>query len=165
MSPTKESFIVTSTHNYISRSATLEDANRIDVKGRCIVSENVHLAAPLRMQRYVFVGRGAQLQFPEKMPPDIPIVVGGNTLIGSNVQSRAAAIGSNCIVCDNVTLGNRVMIKDNCIVQSSIPDDTVVPPFTLINKDGTTEVLSPGISSELRGRALEQFSSFVNEIS
>jgi dynactin 5 len=62
----------------------------------------------------------------------IPVQIGSHTIVGNDCSIQAAAIGSYCMIGNNVSFGQRCIIKDCCLIESNvcIPPDTVIPPFT-----------------------------------
>ena len=172
MSEAEDPYIKTTTHNYISRKATIEGPRQVELKGRSIVKDGVKIRGDLgiiRIGRYVWLEENTVL---EPAPLDatgkrVPMLIGSNTRIGSNCQVQAAAVGSLVVVGDNVTLGKRCIIKDCCVVDSGVAlgDDTVVPPFTRVAKDGTSTRLQmaelpPSMTMELQEKSMEQYNEF-----
>jgi carbonic anhydrase/acetyltransferase-like protein (isoleucine patch superfamily) len=103
------------------------------------------------------------LQQPKK---HVPIQIGAYTVIGRDCQLEAAAIGSLCCIGDNVTAGERSIVKDCCVIAggTKIPADMVVPPFThlsSVNGSLVTTELPPAAAVELQERAMECYQEFV----
>lgn len=65
---------------------------------------------------------------------------------------------------DNVTIGKRCIIKDNCVIESGVTlgDDTVVPPFTRITSSDPTfyQELPPRTSALLQEMTIDRFTHF-----
>lgn len=162
----KDDFILTTaTHNYISRTAELNNPQQIELKGRSVIHRASLQAdtAPIR------IGRSTHIQSDARIFPPLlaekqysPVSIGAHTWIGTAVQSQAAAIGSFCWIGNAVQLGERVIIKDAVIVQDgvSIPADTVVPPFTYMKENGEWHELPPAITIELQERSEQYYHDF-----
>lgn len=171
--PRNDDYIVTTaTHNYISRSAHLKNAQYIELRGRSVIQDNVCIQgeemAPIRIGRFTHIQAESTI-----VPPSspyltttsttseqlIPVSIGSHTWIGTHVHSKAAAIGSYCYIGNHVQLGERVLLKDAVIVQNhaTIPADTVVPPFTYIKVNGEWEELPPAITVELQERSKQYY--------
>lgn len=173
---TADEYIHTTTHNYISRAATIEGARQVELKGRSVIAPQVHFhghRAVIRVGRYCRFDTGA-IVVPPTMPDTeneyIPPTIGSKTWIGANTKSQAAAIGSLCWIGRNVTLGQRVILKD-CVViadDTVVPADTVVPPFSHIRFASQQQQqqrlvrteLPPASSHALEEQALEYYQSF-----
>lgn len=160
--------LTTATHNYISRKAELKNSQQIELRGRSVIQNKALLqgdVAPIRVGRFTHIQQETTIT-----PPSIasgqhaPVSIGAHTYIGSNVQSKAAAIGSFCWIGDSVQLGERVILKDAVIVQDgvSIPADTVVPPFTLMKENGEWHELPPAITVELQERSKQYYHDFAS---
>jgi dynactin 5 len=167
---TADDFIVTSTQNFVSRQAHLHDASRIALQGRTIVERHSVLQGPLRVGRYCHVQSGCTLRpstMLEHPDQEIPTVIGSHTSIGMNCTIEAAAIGSYCWIGDDVRIGARVIIKDCCILSSgvSIPDDTVIPPFSYVSqglyqRQLTAVELPPSTAAVLQERSSQTYVEF-----
>jgi dynactin-5 len=136
-----EGYIKLAAHNYVSRAATIQGAQQVELKGRVIIQDGALLhgdMAPIRLARYVVVQGNSRIRPPSKdgnsTDQYVPVSIGSHTFIGKDCELQAAAIGSNCWIGNNVRLGERVIVKDNCVVadNSVVPDNTVIPPFTRI---------------------------------
>jgi len=167
-------YIKTTTHNYVSRKATVDGAKQVEIKGRSILQDGVHVRGDLavvRIGRYCEVGSNTTLE-PPLHPLDkskrIPLVIGSHTRIGEDCQIHAAAIGSMVWVGDKVQLGSRVIIKDNCVIEDNVRlgDDTVVPPFTRISAKNNpllpTE-LPPSMAVYMQELSLDRYQEFKQE--
>jgi dynactin-5 len=166
----EEGFIKTTTHNYVSRKATIDGAKQVEIKGRSIIQDEVHVRGDLaivRIGRYCVFEEGSLLEppiHPFNNSKNIPVVIGSHTHIGSKCEIRAAAIGSMVWIGDNVKIGNRCIIKDNCIIESgiSIGDDTIIPPFTRISAKISTdyEELPPSVAVQLQEVSISNYDQF-----
>jgi dynactin 5 len=164
----EDGYIQTTTHNYVSRQAVIDGSSSVELKGRSIVSEGVHIRgdlAVIRMGRYCLVQANTHIQPPpfpgqqEKAPDSsladgsggteaptttatkfLPVSIGSHTVIGKDCLIQAAAVGSLCWIEDAVTLGPRSLVKDCCVVTRGtvIPADTVLPPFTHASTSSTS---------------------------
>lgn len=96
-----ESYIKTTTHNYVSRKAVIDGAKQVEIKGRSILQEGVRVRGDLqivRIGRYCEVGSSTVLEPPPnpyQTEKFIPMVIGSHTHIGRDCDIRAAAIGSS----------------------------------------------------------------------
>ena len=101
-------YIKTTTHNFVSRKAKIDGAKQVEIKGRSILEEGVHVRGDLhivRIGRYCDIGSNTLLEPPEnplaaKSAADnrqkhIPMVIGSHSRIGDNCRVYAAAIGSS----------------------------------------------------------------------
>jgi acetyltransferase-like isoleucine patch superfamily enzyme len=65
---------------------------------------------------------------------------------------------------DNVKIGKRCIIKDNCIVEPGVTlgDDTVVPPFTRISARNPTffQELPPSMATQMQELSLDRYADF-----
>jgi dynactin-5 len=171
----EEGYIKTTTHNYVSRKAIVDGAKQVEIKGRSILQEGVHVRGDLaivRIGRYCELDADTTLQPPaHPLNPSkhIPLVIGSHTHIGSNCHIRAAAIGSMVWIGDNVTLGERVIVKDNCVLESGLKlgNDTVIPPFTRISdkpKHPTMrymyQELPPSMAVQMQEVSLDRYQEF-----
>jgi dynactin 5 len=187
-------YIQTTTHNYVSRRATIDGSQQVELKGRSVVSDNVHIRgdlAVIRMGRYCFLSANTRIQ-PPPMPGQsdpassdassssttpmkyVPVSIGSHTVIGKDCTIQAAAVGSSCWIENGVTLGPRCIVKDCCVIAQGtvIPADTVLPPFTRASMSPAssaglrlvTQVLPPAMAVELQERAIEAFQDFVLDL-
>lgn len=210
-----DDYIQTTAHNnYVSRTAVLDGAHHVELKGRCVVRDGVRLRgdlAPLRMGRYGWLDSRTVVQPPpllvqlhENQQPQhqqqtdhattttttakiisskqhyyVPVTIGSHTVIGPDCVLEAAAVGSLCWIGRGVTIGARSIVKDCCVVaaHTTIPTDTVIPPFTRVSNtiiSGSSSSsssnnarvrlvmtpLPPSVAVELQERAVEAFQGF-----
>lgn len=165
----EEGYIRTTTHNYVSRKAIVDGAKQVEIRGRSILQEGVRVKGDLAIVR---IGRYCEIEQDTLLEPPvhplktqrIPIVVGSHTHIGKNCQIHAAAIGSMVWIGDNVHLGERVIIKDNCVIESNVRlgADTVLPPFSRISIQNPTmpTVLPPSMSAHMQQLSLDRYQEF-----
>lgn len=166
-----DGYIKTMTHNYVARKALVEGAKQVELKGRSILQEGVVVKGDLavvRIGRYCEIDARSLLEPPvHPLNPTlrIPLVVGSHTHIGRDCQIRAASIGSMVWIGNGVTLGSRVIIKDNCILEDGVKlgADTVVPPFTRITADGLIRELPPSTSVHRQEVSLDRYQEFNKE--
>ena len=93
----------------------------------------------------------------------IPLVIGSHTHVGSKCQINAAAIGSMVWIGDGVKLGERCIIKDNCVIESGIEiaSDTVMPPFTRISANKSTNFeLPPSVALTIQEVSISNYDKF-----
>jgi dynactin-5 len=180
------SYIQTSTGNWVSRRAVIENARHVELKGRSIVHADSQFKAAdsptgwIRTGRYCHVGAGTIIQ-PANLPPHhrdqhVPVTIGSHTIIRKNCHLQAAAVGSYCWIGCSVVLGPRVIIKDCCVIADNvtIPADTVIPPFTRVtvaatgsssDKQPTSRLvfreLPPSTAHELQEQSMELYQNFV----
>jgi dynactin-5 len=156
-------YIQTSTGNWVSRRAVIENARHVELKGRSIVHADSQFKAEdsptgwIRTGRYCHVGAGTVIQ-PAVLPAHqrqqsrrqqaadgtdvdqhVPVTIGSHTIIQENCHLQAAAVGSYCWIGKSVVLGPRVIVKDCCVIADNvtIPADTVIPPFTRVTVAAT----------------------------
>lgn len=139
-------------NNWVSRTAVIENARHVELKGRCVVHDRTVWTARgsgswIRTGRYCHVQQGTTVTtaplpqwhtttIPEpKGPAYVPVTIGSHTVIGKECCLQAAAVGSYCWIGNNVTLGPRSIVRDCCVIADNVvvPDDTVVPPFTRVS--------------------------------
>jgi dynactin-5 len=105
-----EGYIKTTTHNYVSRNATIDGAKQVEIKGRSILHQGVKVRGDLqivRIGRYCEIGPSSILEPPSspfQSAKYIPMVIGSHSHIGQDCEIRAAAIGSSklfffCLMC------------------------------------------------------------------
>jgi dynactin-5 len=183
---TASSYIQTSTGNWVSRRAVIENARHVELKGRSIVHADSQFKAAdsptgwIRTGRYCHVGAGTIIQ-PAVLPPHhrdkhVPVTIGSHTIIRKNCHLQAAAVGSYCWIGCSVVLGPRVIVKDCCVIADNvaIPADTVIPPFTRVtvaatgsssDKQPTSRLvfreLPPSTAHELQEQSMELYQNFV----
>jgi dynactin-5 len=183
---TASSYIQTSTGNWVSRRAIIENARHVELKGRSIVHADSQFKAAdsptgwIRTGRYCHVGAGTTIQ-PAVLPAHhrdqhVPVTIGSHTIIRKNCHLQAAAVGSYCWIGHSVVLGPRVIVKDCCVIADNvtIPADTVIPPFTRVtvaatgsssDKQPTSRLvfreLPPSTAHELQEQSMEMYQNFV----
>jgi dynactin 5 len=97
----EEGYIRTTTHNYVSRKATIDGAKQVEIKGRSILHEGVRVRGDLqivRIGRYCEIGTATMIEPPVhalQKEKHAPVVIGSHTHIGANCDIRASAIGSS----------------------------------------------------------------------
>jgi acetyltransferase-like isoleucine patch superfamily enzyme len=68
---------------------------------------------------------------------------------------------------DNVKIGKRCIIKDNCIVEAGVTlgDDTVIPPFTRIPARNPISYLElpPSVAAQMQELSLDRYADFKQE--
>lgn len=170
MSETNEGYIKTTTHNYVSRKATINGAKQVEIKGRSILQDGVIVRGDLaivRIGRYCEIDTNTLLEppgHPLKTSKNIPLVIGSHTHIGSNCEIRAAAVGSMVWIGDDVKLGKRCIIKDNVVIESGtvLGDDTVIPPFTRISAKNPTfhQEIPPSTAVQMQEISLDRYQEF-----
>jgi len=161
-----DGYIKTASHNYVSRKATVEGPQKVELKGKSILKDGVlvrgDLGPRIQMGRYVTVNEDTSLT-----PCDAPMVIRGHGVIGKSCEIQAASIGSFVRIGDNVKIGKRCLIKDACIIEEGtiLGDDTVVPPFSRVKgRPGlVVEELPPSAAMDLQDAALQTYQSFVDE--
>eukprot|EP00531_Pseudo-nitzschia_arenysensis_P013118 CAMPEP_0116142028 /NCGR_PEP_ID=MMETSP0329-20121206/14688_1 /TAXON_ID=697910 /ORGANISM="Pseudo-nitzschia arenysensis, Strain B593" /LENGTH=188 /DNA_ID=CAMNT_0003637233 /DNA_START=67 /DNA_END=633 /DNA_ORIENTATION=+ len=169
----EDDYIKTTTHNYVSRKATIDGARRVEIKGRSILHKGVHVRGDLQMVRigrYCEIGPSTSLEpplVPYQKEKRVPMIIGSHTHIGKNCEIRGAAIGSMVWIGDGVKIGKRCIIKDNCIIEPDVVlgDDTVIPPFTFISKRNPTsyQELPPSVAVQTQEVSLDRYAEFKQE--
>lgn len=159
-------FIKTASQNFVSRKADIREPQRVELKGKSVLHDNILLRgdlARIQIGRYVTIGQGTTLS----PPLDIPLVIRSHTIVGSNCEIHAAAIGSFCKIGDSCKIGNRCIIKDACSIEEGtiLGDDTVVAPFSRVKgRPGqVVDELPPSAATDLQEMALETYQDFVEE--
>jgi dynactin-5 len=167
------SYIQTSTGNWVSRRAVIENARHVELKGRSIVHANTQFKATdsptgwIRTGRYCHVGAGTTIQ-PAVLPAHhrqqnrtqqhaadgtekdtdtdqhVPVTIGSHTIIRENCRLQAAAVGSYCWIGCSVVLGSRVIVKDCCV----IADNVTIPADTVIPPFTRVTLAAAGSSSD-----------------
>ena len=153
-----DEYLMTLSHCYLSRKASLENASNVEFKGRAVVERGCALRGDcgiIKIGRYVWLHPGTTLQpsMTTSSEPvsastkSVPMVIGSHTTVGRDCHIRAAAIGSYCWIGRRVRLGQRVIIKDCCVILDDVVlgDDTVIPPFTIVQS--TTKAPNPAQSA------------------
>ncbi|KAL7508907.1 hypothetical protein ACHAXN_013013 [Cyclotella atomus] len=143
------SYIVTTTQNYVSRTATLHNASSVRIKGKSIISPGVtiHGDAPIQIGRYCHIHEGVVIK-PTAVPissdalldntPEnervLQLIIGSHTIIGENTTISSLSIGSNVRIGKNCILSQRSKIFDCCVIEdgSVVTEDMVVPPFSRV---------------------------------
>ncbi len=68
---------------------------------------------------------------------------------------------------DHVKIGNRCIIKDNCIVEKGVTlgDDSVIPPFTRISvkNPSSYQELPPSVAAQMQELSLDRYADFKQE--
>lgn len=173
MATTTQGYIKTTTHNFVSRQAQVDGAKQVEIKGRSILQEGVHVRGDLaivRLGRYCEIDANTVLE-PPRHPLDpskhIPLVIGSHTRVGRECTIQAAAIGSMVWIGDHVRLGPRVIIKDNCIIEDHVTlgADTVVPPFSRISAQNPLlpKELPPSMAVHRQEVSLDRYQEFQRE--
>lgn len=96
-----DTYIKTTTHNYVSRKAIIDGAKQVEIKGRSIIHKGVKVRGDLqiiKIGRYVEINSLTLLepsQNPYQKEKHIPMIIGSHTHIGKECSIRAAAIGSS----------------------------------------------------------------------
>jgi carbonic anhydrase/acetyltransferase-like protein (isoleucine patch superfamily) len=102
---TDDTYIKTTTHNYVSRRAIIDGAKQVEIRGRSIIHEKVKVRGDLsiiKIGRYVEIGSSTLLE-PSQNPYNqdndnkkyIPMIIGSHSHIGKECTIQAAAIGSS----------------------------------------------------------------------
>lgn len=168
----EEGYIKTTTHNFVSRQAKIDGARQVEIKGRSVLQPRVHVRGDLaivRIGRYCEIEEDTLVE-PPKHPfqkdSHVPMVIGSHTHIGARCEVFAAAIGSMVWVGDNVKIGKRVIVKDNCVIETGavLGDDTVVPPFTLVQANLSPiyqyKELPPSVALQMQEASMDRFQEF-----
>jgi dynactin 5 len=173
-----DDYIKTTTHNFISRQATIEGARQVGIQGRSIVHSGVIFRGDLgviRIGRYVWIDSDTMLAPapPLRSSPDtkrLPLLIGNHTQIGKDCFIEASAIGSMVRIGNNAMLGERCVIKDCCIIDPYVilGKDTVIPPFTRVYYDGSSPILHyaelpPSLTVDLQEQAMDHYDVFANQ--
>ena len=109
-----DDYILTSTRNIISRSATIHKPSALEIPlGRCFIAPGVVIRAdlaPIQIQKYTFIAEETILQ-PCHMHNDqaryIPQTIGSHCSIGKRCLIEAAVMGVGCSVGDDCKLSKR----------------------------------------------------------
>jgi len=156
-----EGYVKTSAHNYVSRKAIIHGPRNVEMKGKCVIAEDVIIRgdfASVRFGRYCHLGHKTIIRPPSYLSSlgnigskgtgatssggssvaqlqFLPLLVGNHTHIGSNCLIESASIGSSCSIGNSCVISKRVVIKDCCYIhdETVIPPDTVVPPFSRVS--------------------------------
>ncbi|MGD0733067.1 MAG: bifunctional UDP-N-acetylglucosamine diphosphorylase/glucosamine-1-phosphate N-acetyltransferase GlmU [Terracidiphilus sp.] len=119
------------------RVVALEAGNVAEVRGANTIAELVALDATLRARAATrLMADGVTIFRPETCVIDADVEVGSDTVIEPFVQLLGRTrIGSDCLirsyaVVENCTLGNSVLIRQNCVLaESSVADGAKIGPF------------------------------------
>jgi dynactin 5 len=167
MSSSEETYIKTASHVFVSRQATIEDPNQVQLQGKSVLREGVSVRGSVRMGRYCYVGEHTILKSPthgDQMV--VPLIIRGHSQIGKHCIIEAASIGSNVVIGDGCKIGKRCLIKDNCWVApgTALGDDTVIPPFSRVAGAPGKVVaeLPPSAATELQELAQEAYQNFAS---
>jgi dynactin-5 len=171
-------YIQTTSNSFVSRQATIQGSDRVDIKGRSVIEHDCTLEgdkARITIGRFCYIQSGTCIR-PAAQPGGtagdyVPVSIGSHTLIGHDCTIEAAAIGSECWIGNNVKLGKRVIIKDCCVVRDNaeIPNDTVLAPFSRVQAPTRPELqwsfpnyteLSPAVSVYMQERSIELYTKF-----
>lgn len=173
-----EEYITTSTGNIISRTATINKPQAVEIpQGRCIIGPEVNIRgdlAPVQLNRYCIVGARSVLQpcsttivssGGETTVKYIPQTIGTEVCIGEGSVIEAAVIGTGCIIGKNCVLSKRCILKDyvNVLDNSVVPADMVIPPFCIVAGNPARIVGEmPESTSTLSNRAaVERYKAYV----
>jgi dynactin-5 len=164
MSASDEAYIKTATHVFVSRQATIDNPNQVQLQGKSVLREGVSLLGSIRMGRYCYIGENTVLSSPMHQNFGVPLVVRGHVQIGKHCVIEAASIGSNVWIGDGCKIGKRCLIKDNCWLASGteIGDDTVIAPFSRVAGAPGKVVaeLPPSAATDLQELAQQAFQKF-----
>jgi len=154
-----EGYIKTAAHNYVSRKANIHGPKNVEIKGKCVIEEDVVIRgdfSSVRIGRYCHLGHKTIIRPPSyssslgiissgakpgkggsvsSMPLQfLPLLVGSHTRIGTDCIIESASIGSSCSIGNSCVISKRVVIKDCCYIHDGtvIPPDTVIPPFSRV---------------------------------
>ena len=96
-----DSYIKTTTHNYVSRKAIIDGAKRVEIKGRSMLHKGVRVRGDMqivKIGRYCEIGESTSLEPPShpfEKEKRIPMIIGSHTHIGKGCVIEGAAIGSS----------------------------------------------------------------------
>jgi len=155
-----EGYIKTAAHNYVSRKANIHGPKSVEIKGKCVIEEDVVIRgdfSSVRIGRYCHLGRKTIIRPPSNVSSIgitsngtkqggkggrvssiplqfLPLSVGSHTRIGTDCIIESASIGSSCSIGNSCVISKRVVIKDCCYIHDGtiIPPDTVIPPFSRV---------------------------------
>src|ERR1039458_10071103 len=120
------------------RVVAIQAAEAIEVLGANTIAELVALDATLRLRTASrLMAAGVTIFRPETCTIDAEVVVAPDTVIEPFVQLLGATrIGGDCLirsysVIENCTVGNSVLIRQNCVLAaSSVADGARIGPFS-----------------------------------
>ena len=93
MSSSEEAYIKTATHVFVSRLATIEDPNQVQLQGKSVLREGVSVHGSVRMGRYCYVGEHTILKSPTHGDQVVvPLIIRGHSQIGKHCVIEAASI-------------------------------------------------------------------------
>ena len=149
----EKEFIVTSTGNIISTSATINNPKAVEIPaGRCIVKGGVVIRGDVcnvKLNKYTMVCENTQLtpckvlnNESKQSSSFSPLTIGSHSYIGKNCIIESLFVGQGCCIEDNVTLKSRSVLKDYVYVKegSVVPEDMTLPPFAIVEGDPATIV-------------------------
>ena len=154
------SYIQTATQVFVSRDATLDDPNLIQLQGKSVIHPGVTLQGSIRMGRYCILGENTQCS-----SLIVPLWIRGHVSIGKNCIIHAASIGTNVVIGNDCQIGHRCIIKDNCWLAPGtiLGDDTVIPPFSRVagQPGQIVDELPPSAAIELQQLAQDEYQQFI----
>jgi bifunctional UDP-N-acetylglucosamine pyrophosphorylase/glucosamine-1-phosphate N-acetyltransferase len=121
----------------------LEAEDPDEVLGANTIAEMMSIDAKLRLSTaHRLMAGGVTIFHPETTVIDADVVVGPDTVIESFVQLLGATkVGEDCrirsySVLEHTTLGNRVLVRQGCIItQSRVDDGAVLGPYAHIRPE------------------------------
>ena len=95
----------------------------------------------LCLGQYTDIGMGTLLQAKEGITIERYVQIGSHCSIysvdternkkGLVIIAEKARIGSFCLICPGVTIGEGAFIKAYCIIDADVPAGAIIPPYTL----------------------------------
>lgn len=142
-----DAFIITTTQNYVSRTATIHNPSSVRINGKSIISSNatIHGDGPIQIGRYCQIHEGVVIR-PTMVPISndplletknekaLRVIIGSHTTIGENTTVSSLSVGSNVRIGKNCRLSPRSKVYDCCIIEDGtvIPEDMIIPPFSRV---------------------------------
>ncbi len=167
----EEGYIKTATNNYVSRSAVVENPDKVELKGKSVLQPGSKVRgdlAAIRMGRYCFIGSQTELSPAPLGDAHVPMILRGNVYIGEDCNIEASAIGTNVYIGARSVIGPRCIVKDNCYIEEDtvLGGDTVIPPFSRVrgNPGKVVDELQPSASLELQELVHACYQGFVSSI-